>query len=75
MTKTILDQELLTAVKEKNLDPVVLRELVENEILEALMKGFRYNQSKAAKAYGLSRGTFRMLLKERFGDEYVGTRG
>tara|TARA_R110000822_G_scaffold275773_1_gene397863 strand:- start:3105 stop:3329 length:225 start_codon:yes stop_codon:yes gene_type:complete len=72
--KSILDQQLLDAITKKELDPVVLKQLVENEVLEALMVGYRYNQLRAAKAYGVSRGTFRVLLKERFGDKYVGTR-
>lgn len=73
--KTILSDTILSAIKDKQLDAVVVKQLVENEILEALMKGYRYNQSKAAAAYGKSRGSFRTLLKERFGDEYVGNRG
>lgn len=71
---SILDQQLLDAIAKKELDPVVLKQLVENEVLEALMTGYRDNQSRAAKAYGVSRGTFRVLLQERFGDKYVGTR-
>jgi DNA-binding protein Fis len=75
MAKTLLDTVILTAIKNKELDAVVVKQMLENEILEALMKGYRYNQSKAAKAYGKSRGSFRVLLKERFGDEYVGSKG
>ena len=74
MTHTLLNSEVLASIQDYELDALVVRQVVENEILEALMIGVRYNQSKAAKAYGVSRGTLRTLLKERFGSKYVGSR-
>lgn len=38
------------------------------------MERYKYNQSRAAKALGISRGTFRMLLMKYFGDKYCGHR-
>lgn len=71
---TLLSNQVLESIKSLELDPVVVKQLVENEILESIMLGVRYNQSKAAKLYGVSRGTLRTVLKERFGDKYVGSR-
>lgn len=44
---------------------------LEKEYIEHVYKTSRYNQSKAAKNLGLSRGCLRMKLKEYFGDQYL----
>ena len=38
------------------------------------MEMTRYNQSKAARVFGVSRGTLRTKLKRYFDDEFIGTR-
>lgn len=45
-------------------------------MLSELTKGSegRYNQVKAAKLLGISRGSLRYKLKEYFGDKYVGSK-
>lgn len=43
----------------------------EKQILEAAMVQNKFNQSKAAKSVGLSRGAFRYKLKEYFPNKYI----
>lgn len=45
---------------------------LEKSYIEHVYKLARYNQSKAAKWLGLSRGTFRKKLYQYFGDKYIG---
>lgn len=47
---------------------------IEKNYIEFIYQQSRYNQSKAAKMLGLSRGCLRMKLEEHFGDKYVGKR-
>lgn len=66
-------------VKSMGRDKVVnLRDLlldqVEPAILEVVMLHCRYNQSRAAKMLGISRGTCRALLIKYFDDQYCGRR-
>ena len=72
-----LVKKYLTGVNPKNLD-LNLYQLVIEEIEEPLfrtvMEMTRYNQSKAARVLGVSRGTLRTKLKRYFGDEFIGTR-
>lgn len=49
-------------------------ESVEHALFKAVLEFSRYNQSRAAKYLGLSRGTFRTRLVAYFGDSYVGKR-
>lgn len=49
-------------------------EQIEPPLLQAAMEREKYNQSRAAKTLGLSRGTTREKLKKHFGDKYCGTR-
>ncbi len=72
---TILNKDLLSEIVAGKLNARQLITTIENEIIEALMVGVRYNQSKAAKALQLSRGTTRTLLSTRFGNKYVGFKG
>lgn len=49
-------------------------EQIEPPLLQAVMKRYKYNQSRAAKALGISRGTCRMLLIKYFDEKYCGHR-
>jgi len=44
---------------------------MEAVIYEAAYAAARYNQSKAARSLGVSRGTFRTKLREHFGSKYI----
>jgi Fis family transcriptional regulator len=48
--------------------------IVEAPLFRTVMEMTRYNQSKAARVLGVSRGTLRTKLKLYFGDEFIGTR-
>ena len=72
---TFVSAAVLEAVSKREVDTTVVMRVIEKEVLQAVMKSAKYNQSKAAKLFGVSRGTMRTKLKEHFGDEYVGTRG
>ena len=50
-------------------------EQVEPPLLQATMEKAKYNQVRAAKILGVSRGTLRKKLKQHFDDKYCGTRG
>lgn len=52
----------------------VIVEAVEAPMLRSVMELTRYNQSKAARVLGISRGTLRTKLKRYFDDEFIGTR-
>lgn len=52
----------------------LVMEQVEEPLFEIVMDRYRYNQSKAANALGMSRGTLRTKLKQHFKDKYVGSR-
>jgi Fis family transcriptional regulator len=56
-----------------NLYQLILEE-VEAPLIRTVMELTRYNQSKAARVLGLSRGTLRTKLKRYFDDEFIGTR-
>ncbi len=57
-----------------NLYELVIEE-VEAPLFRTVMELTRYNQSKAARVLGVSRGTLRTKLKRYFDDEFIGTRG
>jgi Fis family transcriptional regulator len=57
-----------------NLYELILEE-VEAPLFRTVMEMTRYNQSKAARVLGVSRGTLRTKLKHYFDDEFIGTRG
>lgn len=59
--------------KELNLFQFVIEE-VEGPLFRSVMELTRYNQSKAARVLGVSRGTLRTKLKHYFGDEFIGSR-
>ena len=56
-----------------NLYELVLEE-IEGPLFRTVMEMTRYNQSKAARVLGVSRGTLRTKLKHYFDDEFIGTR-
>ncbi len=68
----------LAAVSSKdanlNLYQLIVEE-VEAPLFRTVMEMTRYNQSKAARVLGVSRGTLRTKLKRYFDDEFIGTRG
>ena len=47
---------------------------IEAPLFRTVMELTRYNQSKAARVLGVSRGTLRTKLKRYFDDEFIGTR-
>lgn len=57
-----------------NLYQLIVEE-VEAPLFRTVMELTRYNQSKAARVLGVSRGTLRTKLKRYFDDEFIGTRG
>lgn len=61
-----------------NIDDLELYQLIIEEVeaplFRSVMELTRYNQSKAARVLGVSRGTLRTKLKHYFGDEFIGTR-
>ena len=56
-----------------NLHQLVL-EIVEAPLFRTVMELSRYNQSRAARVLGVSRGTLRTKLKQYFDDEFIGSR-
>jgi Fis family transcriptional regulator, factor for inversion stimulation protein len=56
-----------------NLYQLIIEE-VEAPLFRTVMELTRYNQSKAARILGVSRGTLRTKLKHYFDDEFIGTR-
>lgn len=60
-------------VDDLDLYQLILEE-VEAPLFRSVMELTRYNQSKAARVLGVSRGTLRTKLKHYFGDEFIGTR-
>ena len=61
-----------------NVDDLELYQLIIEEVeaplFRSVMELTRYNQSKAARVLGVSRGTLRTKLKLYFDDEFIGTR-
>lgn len=57
-----------------NLYQLIVEE-IEAPLFRTVMELTRYNQSKAARVLGVSRGTLRTKLKRYFDDEFIGTRG
>ena len=49
-------------------------EQIEPPLLKAVMERYKYNQSRAAIALGISRGTLRTVLIKYFDDHYCGRR-
>ncbi|MDP3561386.1 MAG: helix-turn-helix domain-containing protein [Legionellaceae bacterium] len=84
-TNEALSQQVVTAVKSYlsvvnnkssnlNLYELIIEE-IEAPLFRTVMELTRYNQSKAARVLGVSRGTLRTKLKRYFDDEFIGTRG
>lgn len=79
-----LTQQVINAVKNYlnsvsskdanlNLYQLIVEE-IESPLFRTVMEMTRYNQSKAARVLGVSRGTLRTKLKRYFDDEFIGTR-
>lgn len=49
-------------------------EQIEPPLFKAVMERYKYNQSRSAKALGISRGTLRRLLIKYFDERYCGSR-
>lgn len=60
-------------IDELNLYQLIVEE-IEAPLFRSVMELTRYNQSKAARVLGVSRGTLRTKLKHYFDDEFIGTR-
>lgn len=60
-----------TIILEDEHDTTKGLKVLEKEYIEHIYKRCKYNQSRAAKALGLSRGTLRSKLKYYFDDEYI----
>ena len=83
-TNEVLSEHVIGAVKKHltaspsknanlNLYQLIVEE-VEAPLFRTVMELTRYNQSKAARVLGVSRGTLRTKLKRYFDDEFIGTR-
>ena len=72
-----LVKQFITSTNQKgatlNLYELILEE-VEGPLFRTVMEMTRYNQSRAARVLGVSRGTLRTKLKHYFDDEFIGTR-
>jgi Fis family transcriptional regulator len=56
-----------------NLYQLIIEE-IEAPLFRTVMELTRYNQSRAARVLGVSRGTLRTKLKRYFEDEFIGSR-
>lgn len=83
-TNEALSEQVVSAVKgylttmnskdsNLNLYQLIVEE-IEAPLFRTVMEMTRYNQSKAARVLGVSRGTLRTKLKRYFDDEFIGTR-
>ena len=64
-----------TKTKDANLNLYqLIVEEVEAPLFRTVMEMTRYNQSRAARVLGVSRGTLRTKLKRYFDEEFIGTR-
>ena len=76
LVATLVKQYLATVhhkTPNLNLYELVM-EAVEAPLFRTVMETTRYNQSRAARVLGVSRGTLRTKLKHYFDDEFIGTR-
>lgn len=67
----------LSGVSSKDSDLNLYQRIIEEieaPLFRTVMEMTRYNQSKAARVLGVSRGTLRTKLKRYFDDEFIGTR-
>lgn len=72
-----VSQHISTYMKSMGNTPIVnlhamVLEQIEPPLLKAVMERCKYNQSRAAKMLGLSRGTCRNLLIKYFDEQYCG---
>lgn len=72
-----LVKNYLNSVGQKNTNLALYElvlEAIEAPLFRTVMELTRYNQSRAARVLGVSRGTLRTKLKHYFDDEFIGTR-
>ena len=67
----VLDENMVHYVRRGSIGISEFATCVEKSLLDLAMEINAYNQSRAANALGLSRGTFRTKLKKHFGDKYI----
>ena len=71
----VIKKHIATSAKKADLNLYnLIVEEVEAPLFRTVMEMTRYNQSKAARVLGVSRGTLRTKLKHYFDDEFIGTR-
>ena len=72
----LVDEQIDAAGSLKDVDSLYasMIDLIEPTLLETVMQKAKWNQVRAAKILGLSRGTFRKKLKTNFNDKYCSTR-
>ena len=74
-TRTMVERYLESVGREKVVDlHAMVLEQIEPPLLQAVIAHCKYNQSRAAKVLGMSRGTFRAKLIKYFEDQYCGRR-
>lgn len=68
--------QYLSDMKGQNISDMydMVIEQIEQPLFQAVIEHCKYNQSKAAKMLGISRGTLRTTLKKHFDDKYCGSR-
>lgn len=66
-----INQEVIDLVITNKLRGEDISLQVKKEILYAVMKACKYNQSKAARSMGLSRTGLRIKLEEYFPGEFI----
>lgn len=73
-----VSQLITSHIKSAGKDIIDLHQMVleqiEPPLLQAVMEKYKFNQSRAANALGISRGTCRTLLIKYFDDKYCGNR-
>jgi len=74
---SLFDEDMVRYVRRGSIVISEFADCVDKALLDLTMEICGYNQSKAAIALGMNRGTFRVKLKKHFGDKYckVGKNG
>ena len=70
-----INKEVVKALEKREVKASYILAQIKKELVEAVMVSTRYNQSKSALLLNVSRGTFRTMLVELFGDKYIEKRG
>lgn len=67
---TVVNPYVLVQISEGTFNPAEVLKAAEKIVISTTLKANMYNQSKSAIELKMSRGTFRRLLREHFGDKY-----